>query len=44
MDCLEKCGHCRYGDCDLATGHCYGGCAAGYTGDTCKQSKRQQIS
>ena len=39
IDCAEKCGNCRYGDCDIKTGRCYGGCAAGYTGDTCKESK-----
>ena len=39
MNCAETCGNCRYGDCDKVTGRCYGGCAAGYLGDTCKNSK-----
>ena len=40
MNCLETCGNCRYGNCDKVTGRCNHGCAAGYLGETCKQSKK----
>ena len=36
--CKNTCGQCLKGNktCDKTTGHCPGGCSAGWTDDTCQ--------
>ena len=40
-NCVENCSlTCRdSGKCDKITGHCEGGCRAGWTGDMCENGK-----
>ncbi|KAK3758668.1 hypothetical protein RRG08_016637 [Elysia crispata] len=35
-NCRHICGFCQRGTCDHVTGECYGGCAKGYYGPSCK--------